>query len=560
MSENVDSDLLYEDFQNEDQKEFNNESYGHVQEDDLYDDVLTSGSNNINSENNASSEHNAETETNGNYQGNMHNIAKRFQLYVGNLTWWTTDSDITDAVIATGVNDFQEVKFFENRANGQSKGFCVISLGSEASMRIVLENLPKKELNGQTPIVTLPTKQALNQFESQQKTRPTPPVPNPNQQKTSGIANSGPNNLMNPNMPLQMHPRMMNPPMRGNMQNPPMMNPNMQQRMPLSPQMNHAPQMNNMRFQNNWNNGPIRPPIHPNGMQNNNRPPPPMNMPPQGHPMPNNMMNRPMNMPPSGRPPFGPNPNRPMHPNFNQHNIMPPRGPPMPPMNNQGPPAPHVNPAFFNQGPVQNIVPPPGNHFNQAPRPMWGGNKMPNVFDQATGGPPTGVPNQQPISETEFEEIMSRNRTVSSSAIARAVSDAAAGEYSSAIETLATTISLIKQSKVANDERCKILINSLQDTLQGIEAKSFNRRDRSERSRSRERRRRRERSNSRSYRRSRSREHRDHRDRGRDDNSRSRPRKSAEPSGENSENFKRSYDDRNRDSDRYRDRETRNRH
>lgn len=561
MGENVDSDLLYEDFQNEDQKEFNNESYG--QEDDLYDDVLTSGSNNLNnSENNTSAEHNAETETNGSYQGNMHNIARRFQLYVGNLTWWTTDQDISDAVIGTGISDFQEVKFFENRANGQSKGFCVITLGSESSMRIVLENLPKKELNGQAPVVTLPTKQALNQFESQQKTRPTPPVP-PNQQKP-GM--SGGPNMMNPNMPPQgMHSRMMNPNPMGRgpmpMQNPGMLNPGMQQRMPGNgppPPLNHGPQMNNMppRFQNNWNNGPIRPP--PNGMPGNR--PPMMN--PQGGP-PMQMMNRPpMNM--GGGRPFGPN--RPMHPgNFNQgqQNMnMPPRGP-MPMNSNQAPPAPHVNPAFFNnQGPVQNLGHPGAPHFNQQPRPMWpGNNKMPGYEGQAGSGPQPPVQSQQPpISEVEFEEIMGRNRTVSSSAIARAVSDAAAGEYSSAIETLATAISLIKQSKVANDERCKILITSLQDTLQGIEAKSFNRRDRSDRSRSRERRRRRERSNSRSYRRSRSREHRDHRDRGRDDNSRSRPRKSAEPSGENSENFKRSYDERNRDSDRYRERETRNRH
>lgn len=68
---------------------------------------------------------------------------------------------------------------------------------------------------------------------------------------------------------------------------------------------------------------------------------------------------------------------------------------------------------------------------------------------------------------------MSRNRTVSSSAIARAVQDAAAGEYASAIETLVTAISLIKQSKVAGDDRCKILISSLQDTLHGIENKSY---------------------------------------------------------------------------------------
>lgn len=47
------------------------------------------------------------------------------------------------------------------------------------------------------------------------------------------------------------------------------------------------------------------------------------------------------------------------------------------------------------------------------------------------------------------------------------------GEYASAIETLVTAISLIKQSKISNDDRCKILISSLQDTLHGIEAKSY---------------------------------------------------------------------------------------
>lgn len=92
------------------------------------------------------------------------------------------------------------------------------------------------------------------------------------------------------------------------------------------------------------------------------------------------------------------------------------------------------------------------------------------------------------LSEAEVEEVMSRNRTVSSSAIARAVSDAAAGEYASAIETLVTAISLIKQSKVAHDDRCKILISSLQDTLHGVETRSYsNSESRSRRSRSRER-------------------------------------------------------------------------
>ncbi len=41
---------------------------------------------------------------------------------------------------------------------------------------------------------------------------------------------------------------------------------------------------------------------------------------------------------------------------------------------------------------------------------------------------------------------------------------------------MVTAVSLIKQSKIANDDRCKILISSLQDTLKGIEDKSYGQR------------------------------------------------------------------------------------
>ena len=47
------------------------------------------------------------------------------------------------------------------------------------------------------------------------------------------------------------------------------------------------------------------------------------------------------------------------------------------------------------------------------------------------------------------------------------------GDFPLAIETLVTAISLIKQSKIAADDRCKILISALQDTLHGIESKSY---------------------------------------------------------------------------------------
>lgn len=76
---------------------------------------------------------------------------------------WTSDKDIQDNLQDIGVGDFVEVKFYENRANGQSKGYCVLTVGSDASLRIIHDKMPKKEIHGQLPIVTPPTKQALNQ-------------------------------------------------------------------------------------------------------------------------------------------------------------------------------------------------------------------------------------------------------------------------------------------------------------------------------------------------------------------------------------------------------------
>lgn len=39
------------------------------------------------------------------------------------LLQWTTDEDLTEAIQLIGISDVLEIKFFENRANGQSKGW-----------------------------------------------------------------------------------------------------------------------------------------------------------------------------------------------------------------------------------------------------------------------------------------------------------------------------------------------------------------------------------------------------------------------------------------------------
>lgn len=175
------------------------------------------------------------------------------------------------------------------------------------------------------------------------------------------------------------------------------------------------------RFPNQQWNGPPRP----NG-------PPRLQGPPQRPQM--------FQGPPGGPPPRGPRPdwNRPpMHgQGFPQgHPQGPPhmgiRGPPPPQMVGppHGPPqgpAPHVNPAFFQGVPPQhpgNMVGPPGPHNPQQnmsphappPRGPW---PVP-VKAPVAPFPEQGIPPQ--LNEVEFEEIMTRNRTVSSSAIARLV-------------------------------------------------------------------------------------------------------------------------------------------
>ena len=284
---------------------------------DLYDDVISQ------SKDDKSGLHRPEltSPTPGTATGSMYgHQGKRYQLYIGNLTWWTTDYDIAEAVANCGVTDFIEVKFNENRINGQSKGFCCISLGSESSVRLVMDKLVKQELHGQTPVVTYASKAALIQFEAQSKTRVAPPPTN--QYPPPGMP-PGPRPSAPPLGPGMGY----GPPRTPYTRVPP---PHMIQGPP--PMIIHAP-----------------PPI------NSGLPPPTAMLPHVGAPPP--MMS-----------------------------TMPPRGPP-PAIIHPGGPAPHVNPAFFQpQGPP--------------------------------GYPPLM---HQGLSEVEFEEIMSRNRTVSSSAIARAV-------------------------------------------------------------------------------------------------------------------------------------------
>ncbi|GIX84338.1 cleavage and polyadenylation specificity factor subunit 6 [Caerostris extrusa] len=547
--------------------------YNHDANVDLYDDVITAPSDEIHNNEGRPSSAGSSPPHHSKHTG------KRYAVYVGNLTWWTTDQDLTEAMQSLGVNDITEVKFYENRANGQSKGFCVVALRSEKSLCIVMEKLPKKELHGQNPAVTACTRQNLNYFELQsrkgghgggnrhensnerrsrdrdrERDRDSRDMRSENrsmQQERTRSRNTTPQNY-------QQQQRI--PP--GNHMQPPPQGPPPPQYQPgrtpwisaPPPQIHHMPP----------------PPTRPSAPQiNTGAPPPPpgLQAPPPvrpGPPPPNNMRLPPPRgpMPPVGPrsvpPPDtrGPPPTNdwerhlsqppPQHVNIPPQPVGPPNRPPPPvPAPGQGMPpsipppsvpipSPHINPAFFHQQGVPPGLAPTSQGGDLYSRPP------PVQFSDYRSVGDRGTESSAPaVSDAEFEEIMGRNRTVSSSAIARAVADASAADYASAIETLVTAISLIKQSKVANDERCKILISSLQDTLHGIESKSYGSRSK-ERARSRER----ERSRERSSRREKS---------SRRDRSRSRDREYRDRSRERD----RYHDDRYRDKDRDHDRDRR---
>ncbi|XP_036177532.1 cleavage and polyadenylation specificity factor subunit 6-like [Myotis myotis] len=364
MADGVDHIDIYEDIG----EEFNQEAeYGGHDHIDLYDDVISPSANNGDAPEDQDYMDTLPPAVGDDVgKGAAPNVVytymgKRIALYIGNLTRWTTDEDLTEAVHPLGVNDILEIKFLENRANGQSKGFALVGVGSEASSKTLMDLLPKRELHGQNPVVTPSNQQLLSQFGM--RTRKTT-----QSGQMSGEGKAGP---------------------------------------PGGSSRAAFPQGGRGRGR------------FPGAVPSGDRfpwpgePPPPF---PAGQTPP--------------RPPFGP----------------------------PGPPGP----------------PPPGQVL---------------PYDRVDYGPPEREMDtaRTPLSEAEFEEIMNRNRAISSSAISRAVSDASAGDYGSAIEALVTAISLIKQSKVSADDRCKVLISSLQFCLHGIESKSYGSGSRRERSRERDR-------------------------------------------------------------------------
>lgn len=302
--------------------------------------------------------------------------------------------------------------------------YALVELGSDVSVRLVTEKLPLKEINGQTPVVTPATKNHLHQFEAQaRKINPS----------LTSHQNDGDGGHSGPGHGRGFHGRGFGPRGRGS----------------IRPGMSHAGDFgHDMAMGNPWM-GPAGPML---------RPPQPglagfvdRGLPPTS--LPGDKLHPGLSMPGA----MG------VHPGVSMMMPLPGDQRRSAEWDQAGLPksqvAPHFNPAFF---PPEGAPPESVMAGMVPPGPRFEGDFM--------GRPlPPDMYGQFPRPGDDFNEFTRQNQVLTSNSIKKAMVESNAGQHETAIETLVQAISIIKQSPVAGDETSQILVQSLQDCLQGIE-------------------------------------------------------------------------------------------
>lgn len=75
------------------------------------------------------------------------------KLYVGNLSWNSTEDDVTDAFSAYGT--VSSVNLIMDRETGRPRGFGFVEMSSDAEANAAIEGLDGRELDGRNLKVNL---------------------------------------------------------------------------------------------------------------------------------------------------------------------------------------------------------------------------------------------------------------------------------------------------------------------------------------------------------------------------------------------------------------------
>ncbi|KAE8664603.1 RNA-binding family protein isoform 5 [Hibiscus syriacus] len=83
-------------------------------------------------------------------------------LYVGELHWWTTDAELECVLSQYG--RVKDIKFFDERASGKSKGYCQVEFYDSASAAACKEGMNSYMFNGRACVVAFASPQTLKQM------------------------------------------------------------------------------------------------------------------------------------------------------------------------------------------------------------------------------------------------------------------------------------------------------------------------------------------------------------------------------------------------------------
>ncbi|KAK9074634.1 hypothetical protein SSX86_007232 [Deinandra increscens subsp. villosa] len=83
-------------------------------------------------------------------------------LYVGELHWWTTDAELENVLSHYG--RVKEIKFFDERASGKSKGYCQVDFYDSGSAAACKDGMNGYVFNGRPCVVAFASPQTIRQM------------------------------------------------------------------------------------------------------------------------------------------------------------------------------------------------------------------------------------------------------------------------------------------------------------------------------------------------------------------------------------------------------------
>lgn len=83
-------------------------------------------------------------------------------LFVGELHWWTTDAELESTLTQYG--KVKEIKFFDERASGKSKGYCQVEFYDPTAAAACKEGMNGHVFNGRACVVAFATPQTIKQM------------------------------------------------------------------------------------------------------------------------------------------------------------------------------------------------------------------------------------------------------------------------------------------------------------------------------------------------------------------------------------------------------------